>query len=61
MSNSLVHARDARLPWKFRLFAFTTFTETRFFHDFYAEKELEGSLLLNADLTSIFLDKKVNC
>ena len=46
MSNFLVRAWRARLPWEFWLFAFTTFTEARFFHDFYAEKELEGSLFL---------------
>ena len=45
-SNFLVRAWRARLPWEFWLFAFTTFTETRFFHDFYAKKELEGSLFL---------------
>ena len=45
-SNFLVRAWRARLPWDFWLFAFTTFTEARFFHDFYAEKELEGSLFL---------------
>ena len=36
----------ARLPWEFWLFAFTTFTEARFFHDFYAE---------NVGLKSLFL------
>ena len=46
MSNFLVRAWRACLPWEFWLFAFTTFTEARFFHDFYAEKELEGSLFL---------------
>ena len=57
-SNFLVRAWRARLPWKFRLFAFTTFTEARFFHDFYAKKELEESLFLMPILPLFFWIKR---